>query len=102
MDDLRPIKIDINGVLDLHNFQPREVKALVIDYLQECCKKSILTVRIIHGKGKGNLRRTVHSVLAKLPIVDSFHLADEFAGSWGATIVLLNENHKNDHIKSGS
>jgi DNA-nicking Smr family endonuclease len=99
MDELQPVKIEIDGTLDLHTFMPREVKSLVLEYLQECQMKSILTVRIIHGKGTGSLRRTVHSVLKKMPIVDSFHLADEIAGSWGATIVHLTEQKTRKTIR---
>lgn len=84
-----PIQIPINGVLDLHTFKPRETKELVLDYLGACQQHGILQVRIIHGKGIGNLRRTVHSVLAKHPEVVSFDLANEHFGGWGATIVQL-------------
>ena len=91
MNPLQPVKIDIDGVLDLHTFQPREVKHLLFDYLQECRKENILTVRIIHGKGTGSLRRTVRSALGKMAIVNSFQLAGEFDGSWGATVVQLKE-----------
>ncbi|MBI5633119.1 MAG: Smr/MutS family protein [Nitrospirae bacterium] len=84
-----PVEIPINGVLDLHTFHPREVKDLLPDYLHECRVKGILEVRIIHGKGIGALRETVHAILRRLPEVTSFRLADETAGSWGATLVLL-------------
>ena len=77
------------GVLDLHTFQPREVKDLVLDYLAECQTRGILRVRIIHGKGLGQLRQTVHSILKKHPDVAEFHLASEHSGGWGATIVHL-------------
>jgi DNA-nicking Smr family endonuclease len=84
-----PIEQPIDGVLDLHAFQPGDVKDLVPEYLSECRKRGILQVRIIHGKGTGALRETVRSVLGKLPYVESFRTADEFAGGWGATIVVL-------------
>ena len=84
-----PIEFPIDGTLDLHTFQPDEVKDLVLDYLAECGKRGILQVRIIHGKGQGTLRRTVQAVLEKLPFVESFYTADELAGGWGATIVIL-------------
>jgi DNA-nicking Smr family endonuclease len=87
-DDI-PIELPIDGVLDLHTFHPREVQDLVPDYLAECRQRGILDVRIIHGKGTGSLRRTVHAILARLPEVASFSLAMEDAGGWGATVVTL-------------
>jgi DNA-nicking Smr family endonuclease len=84
-----PIQLPIDGVLDLHTFQPREVKDLVLDYLAECQKRGIFQVRIIHGKGIGNLRRTVHSILQKHPEVISFGLDHPQLSGWGATIVQL-------------
>ena len=93
MDD-EPVPLPINGVLDLHTFNPREVKDLVLDYLAECQKRGILQVRIIHGKGIGNLRRTVHSLLTKHPEVVFFTLDHPQFGGWGATLVRLKPGPK--------
>jgi len=89
ISDSEPVEIPINGVLDLHTFHPGDVKDLLPDYLHECRMKGLLEVRIIHGKGTGALRETVHAILRRLPEVASFKLADETAGSWGATVVIL-------------
>ncbi|GAB4344511.1 MAG: hypothetical protein Kow0089_21100 [Desulfobulbaceae bacterium] len=83
------IPLPIDGTLDLHAFHPRDVKHLVPDYLEKCRKKEILHVRIVHGKGTGTLRRTVHAILDRLDFVASYRLAGEEAGSWGATLVTL-------------
>jgi DNA-nicking Smr family endonuclease len=83
------VEMPIDGTLDLHTFRPGEVRELVTEYLKECKARGILEVRIIHGKGTGALRRTVHAVLARAPEVSSFHPANHGAGGWGATVVTL-------------
>ena len=81
-------ELPIDGILDLHTFHPRDTKSLVTEYIVACRQKGILDVRIIHGKGTGALRETVHSVLKKLPDVESFSLATD-RSSWGATRVRV-------------
>jgi len=87
-----PIDVPIDGVLDLHTFRPQDVKNLVLDYIVACRQRGIFQVRIIHGKGIGNLRRTVHSLLARHPDVVSFSLDHPEYGGWGATIVHVKKD----------
>ena len=87
--DEDPLPLPITGELDLHTFRPRDVKDLVPEYLAECRKRGLRTVRVVHGKGIGNLRRTVHALLQRDPAVESFCLAGEQLGGWGATVVRL-------------
>ena len=84
-----PTHWPITGTLDLHLFKPSEVGDLVPTYLDECRKRGILQVRIVHGKGTGQLRERVHAILRRLPGVASFGLAPEGMGGWGATVVEL-------------
>ena len=84
-----PVPLPIDGVLDLHTIHPREVKDALLAYLEACQEKGILEVRVIHGKGIGNLQRTVHAQLKKHPEVTSFVSASELYGGAGATIVKL-------------
>ncbi|HKU40521.1 MAG TPA: Smr/MutS family protein [Polyangiales bacterium] len=89
MQDDDPVELPIDGVLDLHTFRPEETPELVADYLDECRKRGIQHVRIIHGKGKGTLRRTVHAILEKREDVVEWGLAPFDRGGWGATLVRL-------------
>ena len=81
--------LPIEDSLDLHTFQPREVKELLDDYLEAACEKGFREVLIIHGKGQGVLRRRVQTILKKHPRVLSLHQADESGGGWGATVAVL-------------
>jgi DNA-nicking Smr family endonuclease len=84
-----PVALPITGELDLHTFRPNEITALLEDYFAECRRRSLLRVRVIHGKGTGTLRATVHAQLRRSPAVQGFAQGDEHSGGWGATIVTL-------------
>lgn len=88
-DEDEPVEFPINGELDLHTFRPREVGELVPDYIGACLEKGISEIRIIHGKGMGTLRETVHALLRRDPRVRDFALAGRGQGGWGATLVRL-------------
>ena len=84
-----PIKYQISDELDLHTFLPNELGELIPDYIGLCLEKGITRIRIIHGKGIGTLRETVHSLLRRDSRVLSFELAGQEEGGWGATLVCL-------------
>lgn len=86
-----PIELEITDSLDLHSFAPRDVKNVVQNYLIEANKKGFKIVRIIHGKGIGVQREIVRKVLSETDFVKSYKTADEFSGSWGATIVKFTD-----------
>ena len=88
-DAPNPMQLPIDGMLDLHTFKPREIGGLVPDYLEACRERGIFEVRIIHGKGIGNLKRSVHAILSRHPEVLSFSTAHPLFGGDGATIVTL-------------
>lgn len=81
-------ELPIDGTLDLHTFNPDELGSLIPNYIEECLKKDIYEIRIIHGKGTGNLRRSVHALLERNPNIESYSLANDRSG-WGATIATL-------------
>lgn len=83
------LEFPIDGTLDLHTFRPADVGDLVPDYLEACRERGILDVRIVHGKGTGAMRETVHSILDGLSEVSSYRLEGSGRGGWGATLVSL-------------
>ena len=86
---MEPIIMPIEDILDLHHFRPKEVPSLLTEYFIECRKAGIYSVRIIHGKGQGILKKMVLQQLEKNPVVISYKSAPAEAGGWGATIVEL-------------
>lgn len=85
---MKPKPLPIDGTLDLHTFRPQDLGSLIPDYIEACLEEEIYNIRIIHGKGTGNLRRSVHALLDRNPNVKSYSLAND-RSSWGATIVVL-------------
>jgi DNA-nicking Smr family endonuclease len=86
---MEPVRLPIEDVLDLHTFSPRDVPELLEDYFDECLKAGIFSVRLIHGKGSGILKKRVHTLLKRNPLVAAFKDAPQDAGGWGATLVEL-------------
>ena len=84
-----PLAIPITGELDLHTFQPRELRSVLTAYFDACLERKIFTVRVIHGKGTGALRESVYRELRRMSAVEKFWNADAADGGWGATWVGL-------------
>jgi dsDNA-specific endonuclease/ATPase MutS2 len=88
-EDDEPIRIPISDVFDLHSVPPRDVRAVVEEYLIEAHRMGYRALRIIHGRGIGAQREIVRSVLSRTPFVTEFRDAPAEAGGWGATVVTL-------------
>ncbi len=85
-----PVTIPITDVFDLHTIQPRDVKLVVQEYLNEARRLGFRSVRIIHGKGVGVQREMVRAILGRTEFVLDWIDAPPEAGGLGATIVRLN------------
>ncbi len=86
---MKPIKIPIEDVIDLHTFQPKEISDLLHEYFLACIEAGIFSVRVVHGKGQGILKKNVLNHLEKNPYVISFCDTPPGSGGWGATQVEL-------------
>ncbi|MCL2717452.1 MAG: endonuclease MutS2 [Lachnospiraceae bacterium] len=56
-------------------------------YLDDAYLSHLPSVRVVHGKGTGTLRKAVHGFLKKLSYVDSFRLGEYGEGDSGVTVV---------------
>ncbi|HKR22698.1 MAG TPA: Smr/MutS family protein [Pyrinomonadaceae bacterium] len=86
-----PVEIEITDIFDLHTIPPRDVKAVVEEYLMLAHEKGFRSVRIIHGKGIGVQRDMVRSILVRTPFVFDWTDAPPGAGGLGATIVRFRD-----------
>jgi hypothetical protein len=89
-----PVVIEFRDVLDLHSIPPKQVRAVVEDYLEEAHSRGFPYLRIIHGKGIGVQREIVRSILSSKSFVLDFQDAPMEVGGWGATIVSLDVKKK--------
>ena len=87
MEDDEPILLPIEDAIDLHTFAPRDVVAVVDDYLHAAREAGFRQVRLIHGRGKGIQRAAVHRLLRGHALVERFWDAPE--SHLGATLVVL-------------
>ena len=87
--DPEPVRIPVTDIFDLHSIPPRDVKAVVEEYLLEAHRLGFRALRIIHGRGICVQREMVRAILARTGFVADFHDAPLEAGGWGATIVTL-------------
>jgi DNA-nicking Smr family endonuclease len=85
----------IQAELDLHGMTRDIARACLADFLNQCRKRGLRCVRIIHGKGLGSrnrepvLKRKVASWLMQRDEVLAFCQARPADGGSGAAIVLL-------------
>jgi DNA-nicking Smr family endonuclease len=86
MDD-DAVRIPIEDAIDLHSFLPRDVVAVVDDYLQAAQEAGFDSVRLIHGRGRGVQRAAVQRLLRTHEAVATFWDAPE--AHLGATVVRL-------------
>jgi DNA mismatch repair protein MutS2 len=79
----------VKAELKLIGCDATEAARLLDQYVGDAYLAGVPTVRIIHGKGSGILRKTVAELLQDHPLVESFRVADYREGGVGATIVEL-------------
>ncbi len=80
---LKSLKLDIRG------HKPEEVDYELIKFLDDAYSSNVSRVEILHGKGTGVLKKTVHEILKNQNYVSNFYFANIEMGGEGITIVEL-------------
>ena len=75
--------------LDIRGLETLEAESVVENFLSSAVMGKLETVTIIHGKGTGALRKRVHEILKRSPMVKSFRLGVYGEGEAGVTVVTL-------------
>lgn len=79
--------MSLSPELDLRGFRYTEALDVLDRYLDDAILANLSSVRIIHGKGTGALRKGVSDLLKKDSRITDFHLADMKEGGYGVTVV---------------
>jgi dsDNA-specific endonuclease/ATPase MutS2 len=86
-EPVEPVRLPIEGELDLHAFAPRDIPSVVEEYVSEAAAAGWEEVRLVHGRGRGVQRGIVQAALDRHPAVVEFW--DDPAAHLGATIARL-------------
>ena len=84
-----PEKSGVASELHLLGRTTDEARDIVEQYLDDAFVAGLPTVRLVHGKGTGALRKTVRTLLAAHPLVESFRDGQPSEGGAGATVAAL-------------
>lgn len=79
----------ISPEIKLLGYRADEAIAALEKYIDDAVMAGLDSVRIVHGKGSGQLRKAVHQYLKKNKSVASFDLAEYGAGDAGVTVAKL-------------
>jgi DNA mismatch repair protein MutS2 len=87
--DSLPVPRPVPGELLLLGRTTDEARDSVERYLDHAFLAGLPSVRLVHGKGSGALRKAVRDLLAGHPLVESFRDGEPAEGGTGATVAAL-------------
>lgn len=86
-----PGKGAVAGEINIIGRTTDEARDLVEKYLDDAFLAGLTSVRIIHGKGTGALRRAVEELLSAHPLVGEHRPGESSEGGGGATVARLSQ-----------
>jgi DNA mismatch repair protein MutS2 len=84
-----PEKGTVPSELHLIGRTTEDARGVLEKYLDDAFLAGLLSIRIIHGKGTGALRRAVHELLSGHPLVETHRPGAVHEGGDGATVAQL-------------
>lgn len=101
---LRKGQYNVEAILDLHGMSAEEAMAALDQFLQQCSRKGIRVVLIIHGKGQHSqeepiLKNKLNRWLRTIDSVLAFCSATPKHGSRGASYVLLRRAREENELE---
>ena len=82
---------NINSRLDIRGQRAAESEFEIIKFVDDAYSSGLDRIEILHGKGTGALKKTVHDILKQHPAVSNFYFAPLEMGGDGITIVEFNK-----------
>ena len=81
---------NVDSSLNIIGMNTDEARVLVDKYLDDCVLSHLPFATIIHGRGSGALKKAVHELLRKSPLVKEYRLGQFGEGQDGVTVVTFN------------
>lgn len=85
----RPAGGPLPAQIEVRGQRVDEAMPRVEEYLEDAYRAGAASVRIVHGKGTGTLRRVVREYLSSSPLVTAFETAHPAEGGEGVTVVHM-------------
>jgi DNA mismatch repair protein MutS2 len=90
--DISLPRVDSPGMeIDLRGNSVEEMMPLLDKYIDDAYLSGLPSIRIIHGKGSGTLRRVVRDELGHHPLVKEYRAGSPEEGGEGVTVAVLME-----------
>ncbi|MFQ5885712.1 MAG: endonuclease MutS2 [Anaerolineae bacterium] len=87
-----PLSQSVPDYLELRGEKAEEALWRLDKYLDDAFLSGLSSIRIVHGKGKGTLRRVVRQAVESHPLVASYRSGEADEGGDGVTVVRLVES----------
>ncbi len=76
-------------VLDIRGAKPEEAEYSIIKFIDDAYSSNVDKIEILHGKGTGALKKTVHTILKQHEYVKNYYFAKVEFGGEGITVIEM-------------